>query len=108
MQQNIFKMPDRRKRFSDFSSETFVMDGEKIAVDQILNREIEIIGFRISDSKFNKNGSGKCLTIQLMFNGNLYVCFTGSSVLIAQLEKYSEEIPFLTIIKKQFKYFTMT
>jgi hypothetical protein len=36
------------------------------------------------------------------------VVFTGSDVLIGQVEKYADQIPFLTTIKKINRYYTMT
>jgi hypothetical protein len=41
-------------------------------------------------------------------DGNRYVLFTGSSVLIEQMEKYKDEVPFLTTIKKVDRYYTFS
>jgi len=98
------------KRFSDFSSEETPLDGAKVKLDEILNQEVEIIAFRLSESKFSKNVSGKYATVQF----NTPECtlprvfFTGSDVLITQLEKYKEELPFMTVIKKINKYYTLS
>ncbi|MBC8402499.1 MAG: hypothetical protein H8E14_13500 [Candidatus Marinimicrobia bacterium] len=97
------------KRFSDFSEEDLPLDGDKIRIDDILNCEINIVGFRICKSKYDKNKSGKCLTLQFK-NGSedKRVIFTGSDVLIDQMNKYGEEIPFHATIKKIDKYYTLT
>lgn len=108
MQENVIRLPDEKKRFCDFAKETFALDGEKISVDRLLNKDIEVVGFKISESKYKKGDQTKCLSLQIKMDGKLFICFTGSAVLIAQIEKYCNEIPFTTVIKKQFKYFTMT
>ena len=97
-----------KKRFSDFAEEPNILDGEKVSIESILNEEIEILGHRISASKYSKNTSGKCLTVQFQrLNGERRVVFTGSDVLIAQLERYSAEIPFYATIKKVHRYYTL-
>jgi hypothetical protein len=40
--------------------------------------------------------------------GSKYIIFTGSIVLIDQLEKYKENLPFYTTVKKIDKYYTFT
>ena len=96
------------KRFCDISSEAAPLDGAKTKVEDVLNREIVITGFRVTPSKYNSNGYGKCLTIQYELDGARYVLFTGSSVLTEQLEKYGREAPFLATIKKIDRYYTLS
>jgi hypothetical protein len=101
-------MPEK-KRFSDFAKGPDILDGEKVRIESILNQEIEIIGHRIADSKYSKNTSGKCLTLQFKRpNGDRRVVFTGSDVLISQMAQYAEEIPFLATVKKIDRYYTLT
>lgn len=95
------------KKFSEISNEK-ILDGDKIKIEDILNKEVQIIGFKISESKYKKNESGKCLTLQFIDNDKKIVLFTGSDVLLEQLEKYGSELPFLTTIRKINKYFTLT
>lgn len=96
------------KRFTDFAKEETPLDGDKMRIDDILNCEIEIIGHRLRKSKFKKEANGMCLTIQFLTDEVKRVVFTGSEVLIDQLDKYGDEIPFLTTIKKIDKYYTLT
>lgn len=42
------------KRFSDFAKEENILDGEKLKLDNVLNCEIEVIGFKIKDSQYKK------------------------------------------------------
>lgn len=95
-------------RFSDFATEEHVLDGEKIRMDDLLNQEIPIIGYRITESKFGKNRSGKCLTIQVEYKGERRVVFTGSDVLIDQLERYGDNVPFLATIRKVDRFYKLT
>lgn len=48
------------------------------------------------------------LTLQFKSEGRKHVCFTGSDVLIDQIKKYSDEIPFETVVKKINRYYTLT
>ncbi len=95
------------KRFSEISKEN-ILDGDKVRLDDILNEEILIIGFRIKDSRYSKNNSGKYLTLQFEYKDKKNVIFTGSDVLIDQVEKYSKEIPFLATIRKINRYYSLT
>lgn len=96
------------KQFKDFSKEEIVLDGDKITIDNIVNQELAVTGYRIRKSRFSKNSSGDYLTLQIEIDGATYVCFTGSAVLIDQMKKYGEEIPFATTIKKINRYYTLT
>jgi hypothetical protein len=99
----------RKLRFSDFADEPEVLDGDKIPIERVLNKEIEIIGYRVTSSKYPKNKSGKCLTLQFTADdGERHILFTGSDVLIEQTERYGEKIPFLAVIKKINKYYTLS
>ena len=82
------------------------MTGDKIKISDILGKEIEVIGYKISDSK-QKLGT-KMLTLQFKLDGEERVLFTGSSVLIEQIEEYGHEIPFLTVIQKVNRFYTFT
>ncbi len=103
-------MPDsQRKRFSDFAQGHKPLDGDKLRIDDILNREIEVLAIRIKPSKYgNGKGSGSCLTIQFMMDGERHVVFTGSGVLTEQAQQYQAELPFLTTIRKIDKYYTFS
>lgn len=97
------------KRFSDISQEDERLDGAKIKLDDILGTEITIHGFTLAKSNFSKNQSGQYLTVQFSkAETPKQVFFTGSDVLIAQMQKYKCEMPFLAIIKKINKYYTLT
>ena len=98
----------QHKKFSDFANEPPLLDGAKVKIEDILNTEILVIGYRIIDSKYDDTERGKCLTIQFETNETRNILFTGSKVLLDQIEKYKDEIPFLATIKKIDRYYTFT
>jgi len=99
----------KKKRFSDFAEEPKALDGDKVPIDSVLNKEIEIVGCRITTSKYNKNKSGKCLTLQFVDDrGDRHVIFTGSDVLVDQMKRYADEMPFVATIRKIDRYYTLT
>lgn len=96
------------KIFSEFAKNEGIMDGEKTTVEDILNKEIIILSYKIKDSQYNKTNLDKYLHLQIQLGDVKYVLFTGSKVLIDQMEKYKSEIPFATTIVKIDKYFTFS
>lgn len=103
-------MDGEYKEFSDFVDPTDAkrLDGDKIKITDVLDHRILITGFRISKSKYEKSNSEDCLTLQFILNGHARVIFSGSSVLMEQLNKYEGNIPFYTTIKKIDRYYTLT
>ncbi len=97
------------KRFSDFADKT-ALEGDKVRIDEVLNLPIVITNARITTSKYKKNTTGRCLTIQFREcnSDQLKVLFTGSEVLISQVEQYENEIPFETKIVKIDRYFSFS
>lgn len=96
------------KRFSDLNiithSDSFV--GEKIKISKILNRDIVIIGFKIENSKYPKNKSGKCLFLQIELEGAKKVVFSGSDVLISTiLQVKREDLPIACSIIQEGEHF---
>lgn len=96
------------KRFADFAEPANILDGDKIRIDDVLNQEMTVIGCRFAASKYEKNKSGKCLTLQVLVNDQKRVVFTGSDVMIEQMQKYESQMPFLATIKKINRYYTLT
>ena len=96
------------KKFREFAEEEAKLDGEQVRLDSILNKEIFITGYKIKDSKYRKENFAKCLTLQFTIDDKTNITFTGSNVLIEQIEKYKTKIPFYTIIKKIDRYYTFT
>lgn len=96
--------------FKDFGikpqSKSF--EGEKIKIDRILNRTIEVHEYKIEDSKFEK-GNGKCLYMQIVVEGAKRVLFTGSVNLMDMIQQVPQEkFPFKTVIIKENERFEFT
>ena len=98
-------MNEKHPKFSDFAEEEVVFEGEKKKIDDILNKEILVIGYRIGKSKYKDRNY---LTLQFENGGDKYIVFSGSGVLIKQANKYTDKMPFYTTIKKVNNYYTMT
>ncbi|MGK0175656.1 MAG: hypothetical protein ACI9AT_002043 [Ulvibacter sp.] len=91
----------------DIKPETNSFVGDKISLKRIFNSEIKVIDYKIQDSI--KKESSKYLTIQVEFNNEKRVIFTGSSVLMQQIEKVPKEgFPFTTKISNNNEYFEFT
>jgi hypothetical protein len=97
------------KQFSEISREESRLEGDKIKLDDILNRDIVIYGFTLAKSSFSKNKTGQYVTVQFAYpEGVKQVFFSGSDVLIDQLQRYKTDIPFVAQIKKINKYYTLS
>ena len=92
------------KSFTEFADEG-ILDGDKTKVDDILNQEVIINGYNIKQSQYKEK---QYLTLQIILNEKKFVLFTGSEVLIDQLTKYKDEIPFKATIRKINKYYSLT
>lgn len=93
------------KKFSDFvkQEDLKMLDGDKVKIDEIIGKEILIIGFSIDRSKY-KTGTDY-LKLQFEKDGKRNIVFTGSKRLIELITKYSDNVPFLTTIRQAGKSF---
>ena len=98
-------MSETYPKFSDFAEEEVGLEGDKKKVEEILNKEILIIGYRIGRSRYRDKDY---LTLQFKINNETNIIFNGSEVLIKQAQKYEDKMPFHTTIKKVNNYYTMT
>ena len=98
------------KQFSDISQEQQKPEGEKVKLEAILDKPIILTNAMINESRFSRNKSGKYVAIEFQYdeNSEKHVVFTGSDVLIQQIEKYQDEMPFQATIKRINKYFTLS
>ena len=96
----------KSESFSDFAEEPEHLEGNKIRIDEILNKQLTVINFRVSESKFSKNNNGKYITIQVEIENQNKVIFTGSAILTKQCEKYKNHMPFNAQIIRQNNYYT--
>lgn len=89
-------------KFSEFAS-TVHFVGDKISINKILNKEINVLHYKIEPSKHNTDDYAQ---MQIELDGEKMVCFTTSMVIKEQLEMYKDKLPFTTTIIKPRKYFT--
>lgn len=84
------------KRFSDFCKEQN-LQGKKVSINKLANKEIEVINYRLTSTKFSSN----CAQIQfkLLSKDTIFVTFTSSKIIIRQLTQYKDELPFIAFIK---------
>ena len=93
-------------KFSNFAKDKLPMPGKKRRLDEILNREILVTDFRITKSK-RKEGTD-CLQIQFVLDDDVFVVFTGSSVLSDQIQSARDNIPFRGTVVKIDKYYSFS
>jgi hypothetical protein len=73
--------------------------GDRIKMKKILNRQIVVHRYRIVPSKYQDEGSGKRLDLQIEIDGQMQVTWCGSVTLMETVKKIPEsEFPFTTII----------
>lgn len=97
-------------KFKDFDIKPLApgFTGDKIKIERILNREIVIHDYRITDSKYN-DGKGKCLHLQIEIGGIKHVVFTGSAALLEIVQQIPQSgFPFITTIIKDNDRFEFT
>lgn len=98
-------------RFSEFAEAEGPLDGKKVKIEDVLNMELVLLAMRLKESKYQRTSSPDCLTVQFEYPdrpGEKHIIFTGSGVLIDQLRKYEDKLPFLATIKKIDRYYTLS
>ena len=69
--------------------ETFV--GKKISPRKIIDEDIKIFSYKIKPSRYPEKGNGKCLCLQIEYEGEKRVVFTGSVFLMDLIEQVPKE-----------------
>lgn len=95
-------------KFSDFACSEGNLEGTKVPFADLFNKEIVIRNFRKIKSRVRDDKD--CVQIQFSYteDGDNFVAFTSSAVIISQLEEYSDELPFLTTICKKRRYYALS
>lgn len=94
--------------FATFAKDQLPMPGVKKRIDEVINKKLLIVDFKIRKSK-RREGT-ECLQLQFVLNGEVCVLFTGSSVLIDQVSVAAEKNQgqfYATIIKID-KYYSFS
>jgi hypothetical protein len=89
--------------YSELAIRSKNLEGKKIEIESILDQEIIVRDYRINNSKYGKEGS-KRLDLQIEYQGETRLIFTGSGVLMEDIAKIPVEgFPFrCRIIKVAF------
>ncbi|MBQ6109817.1 MAG: hypothetical protein IJL05_00350 [Alphaproteobacteria bacterium] len=97
---------DKCPKFSSFMKNQLPMPGIKKHLDEILNREITVVDYRLRKS-VQKSGT-ECLQMQFIMDNEVCVLFTGSCVLINQIQEAKNNIPFAGTIVKIDRYYSFS
>jgi hypothetical protein len=94
--------------FKDFGITATVKSftGDKIKMNKILNKQIQVLAFKIDASKYTEKGNGKCLHLQIKIGDVQHIVFTGSATLMDMIAKVpAGKFPFnTTIIEENERY----
>lgn len=96
------------KRLSDFADDQLALEGIKVKLEEVEGKEMELLKCRFAASRYE----GRCpdyATLQFRYPGEeqLRVLFTGSAVIIDQLRKYVDQLPFTCMIVKINRYYAL-
>lgn len=87
--------------FKDFNIKSKLpsFKGDKIKIDRVLNTEITVTGYKITNS--TKKPGTKLLTLEIVKGDTYHIIFTGSANLMDLIEQVPKEgFPFNTTIIK--------
>ena len=100
---------DNIPEIADVILDRETLDGTKVPIDSILNVPLIFTGWDIRPSKHKKDGAESCLTLQFIQDGRKHITFTGSNVLIQQIEAFEavcgDKRVFKAAIRKIDKFF---
>jgi hypothetical protein len=82
-------------KFSNFASRK-TLDGDKIKIEEIINKPIVVTGYKIDNSKFYRKQNEKVIKLQFYMADDTkkkkFVLFSGSSVLQEQIAETEEQL----------------
>ncbi|PTN08035.1 reverse transcriptase (RNA-dependent DNA polymerase) [Mangrovibacterium marinum] len=108
---NLYKTITGMKLFSELgiTVDSAPMSGEKIKINRVVNKEIEVVDYELNESKYNESAHRKCLKLQVRYEGELRVIFTGSNMLIKAIQQVNKAmLPFKTVIVEQSGFYQFT
>lgn len=90
---------------ADIKREEQLFEGAAMKIEDVLNKPLIVKAFKNLPSTFKE--SKEYAVIQAELEGKL-VFFTGSPVLLKQLQRYEKHIPFKTTIVRTKQYYELT
>lgn len=95
-------------KFSQFAKKQDIrLDGEKVSIAYVFEKNIVIWGYRIMQSRAVKNKEVLQLQFSYDEHSEKYVVFTNSEVLMRQMKEYEENLPFEARIIKTGSCYTL-
>ena len=95
-------------KFSQFAKKQDIrLDGEKVSIAYVFEKNIVIWGYRIMQSRAVKNKEVLQLQFSYDEHSKKYVVFTNSEVLMRQMKEYEENLPFEARIIKTGSCYTL-
>jgi hypothetical protein len=97
---------DERPHFHDIATreDTGGLEGKKVKLETILNKEILITDFDCRQSHYQN----EYMILQFRNGDELKVTFTAAAVIRKQLERHKDQLPFWTTIIKKNKYYSLS
>lgn len=97
------------KKLSDFAVDDTQLEGEKVSIENVEGKDIAILKCRFANTKFKGSGADEYCTIQFKYidDESLHVIFTSSRVVIDQIKRYSDQLPFQCKIVKINRYYAL-
>jgi len=94
--------------FSSFAKDQLPMPGTKKHIEDVLDKQILVVDYKVRKSK--KREDSNCLQLQFIYNDEVCVLFTGSSVLLDQINIIADktEGPFYATITRIHKYYSFS
>jgi len=91
--------------FADPNEDEDPLEGEKLKITDILNKEILIINFNIRRSKIKE---GNYVIVQFELDNKKHVIFTTATRIMKRLKRYKDKMPYHVSIIQKFNYYTMS
>jgi len=94
--------------FSSFAKDQLPMPGTKKHIEDVLDKQILVVDYKVRKSK--KREDSNCLQLQFIYNDEVCVLFTGSSVLLDQINIIADKTsgPFYVTITRIHKYYSFS
>jgi hypothetical protein len=104
-------------KFSDFNLISKVLEGTKTSINDILDKPIAIYAFKVGVSHYKTKEYATVQYTSLdisdpeqfkIKDNEKHIFFTGSQVIIDQLNQTKDKLPFVSVIRKIQKYYTLS
>eukprot|EP01037_Dinobryon_pediforme_P011467 gene11467-11560_t len=88
LRKSIKKSFARMMTFSELGVKSKNLTGDKITIEEILDKPIKVFDYRVAESKYSRNNY---LMIEIEFEGQKRVIISGSNVLLEDIEKIPKD-----------------